>query len=262
MADNDIFALMKANKRLAKNVAVAKKVVARKDYSGPEGEVVCRFNGQMAVQFDGIDCAILQFSVDGSVPGQEDYNGERIGLFYRFQDDDYGTVESRQAELFEAIQMLGIDTVKLTEAQIKAALDELRKNGNPIKIRVVKKKGKGANAAKTYTNFRLVGTVKAESNGAVVPDEDEEWSDEDVTEPETEETEVETEVEAEVEAEEEGELAPTDWIGFEVKYKTKRSPKPLTFKIIEANDEAGTVVLEREGKKVKANYADLILPED
>jgi hypothetical protein len=58
----------------------------------------------------------------------------------------------------------------------------------------------------------------------------------------------------------EAEFAPSDWIGFDVDYKPAKSPKALTFKVIAADDDAGTVTLERDGKKVKANYADLILP--
>jgi hypothetical protein len=46
-----------------------------------------------------------------------------------------------------------------------------------------------------------------------------------------------------------------------VSYKPKSAPKPLVFKVVAADDETGEVTLERNGKKVKAKYADLILPE-
>ena len=269
MAENDIFALMKANKRMAKNVAVAKKVVAKKDYSGPEGEVVCHFAGQMAAVFDGVETGILRFTVDGGTPGQEDYNGERIGLFFRFQDDEqYGrTVESVQAEFFEAVQLLGVDTISLSEAEIKKAMEALVKNRTPIKIRVTKKKGKGANSSKTYTNFRIVGVAQAERDEPDYSDAgddviEDEYADDNIpaddVEPDfSDDAEPETD-DAEPAADD---YNPSDWIDFEVSYKPKSAPKPLVFKVVAADDETGEVTLERNGKKVKAKYADLILPE-
>ena len=82
--------------------------------------------------------------------------------------------------------------------------------------------------------------------------EDDEWS---------EELAEDEDVPAEEDAE--AEFNPSDWVGFEVSYKPSKSPKALTFKVVDADDDAGTVVLERDGKKIKnVKFDDLILPEE
>lgn len=268
-ANNSIAALMKANARLKKNVEVAKKVVARKDYSGPAGDVITKFAAKSCITLDSIPCVILEFRVDGEVPGQEQYNGERIAIFNKFQDDDYGTIESRQAEFFERVQLLGIDTRSMTLEQVDKALDELRKDSPPITIRVVKKAGKGANASKTYTNFFISGIAAAATDDVdyssetddvpadepaadEVDDASDEWSEE--------LEEAEADAAAETDA---AEYNPSDWIQFQVSYKPPKAPKPLEFTVIAADDEAGTVTLEKNGKTIKnVKFTDLILPEE
>jgi hypothetical protein len=263
MADNtnSLEALMKSNARLNKNVEAAKKVVARKDYSGPEGDILVRFSRKVIMVIDSNNCVILEFRVDGDAPGQADYNGERVSLFHKLADDNYGTVESRQAELFEVLQLMGIDTVKLSMSAIDKALEALGRDGTAFTIRVIKKKGKGANAGKTYTNYKLVGindaptvTLPSDDGTSFSEADEDEWQDELADEP------VEVEETDEV-AEDEG-YKPSDWVTYQVSYKPAKSPKPLVFVVKAADDAAGTVTLERDGKILKnVKYDDLILPE-
>ena len=170
--------------------------------------------------------------------------------------------------------MLGIDTRSMTLEQVDKALDELRKDSPQITIRVVKKPGKGKNANKTYTNFFISGIAAAAKDDTdysettdediidddVADDEviDDEPADDEVTDEWSEELE---EAEDVVEDDTQADYVPSDWIGFDVDYKPARSPKALTFKVVDADDAAGTVVLEKDKKKIKAKYADLILPE-
>lgn len=262
-ANNSIAALMKANARLKKNAEVAKKVVARKDYTGPAGDVITKFSNKACLTIDNIPCVILEFRIDGEVPGQEDFNGERIAVFNKFNDDEYGTVESRQAEFFERVQLLGIDTRSMTLEQVDKALDDLRKDSPQITVRVVKKQGKGKNAGKTYTNYFISGIASAVKDDAdYSATTDEEVPDDDVPVDEEVSDEWSEELEEEEPAAEDdaAEYSPSDWIGFDVDYKPAKSPKALTFKVIAADDDAGTVTLEKDKKKLKANFADLILP--
>lgn len=268
-ANNSIAALMKANARLKKNVEVAKKVVARKDYSGPAGDVITKFTAKSCVTLDSIPCVILEFRVDGEVPGQEHYNGERIAIFNKFQDDDYGTIESRQAEFFERVQLLGIDTRSMTLEQVDKALDELRKDSPAIVIRVVKKAGKGANASKTYTNFFINGLAAPATDDVDYSTETDEAPADDVVADETDDASDEwseelEEAEADAVAETDAaEYNPSDWIQFQVSYKPPKAPKPLEFTVVAADDEAGTVTLEKNGKTIKnVKFTDLILPEE
>jgi 3-oxoacyl-(acyl-carrier-protein) synthase len=90
----------------------------------------------------------------------------------------------------------------------------------------------------------------AEDGEAPEADAEEEWTEELAEEPE-----------AADEEDADAEFNPSDWVGFDVQYKSPKSPKPLEFKVVEADDEAGTVVLERDGKKIKnVKFTDLILP--
>jgi hypothetical protein len=121
-------------------------------------------------------------------------------------------------------------------------------------IRVVKRKdGKG-------NNFYIAGLAAEADDQDFSSPEDTEATD-DVSDEWSEELEEAAAEEADDTADAaEAEFVPSDWVGFEVDYKPAKSPKALTFKVIAADDDAGTVTLERDGKKVKANYADLILP--
>jgi len=246
-------ALMKSNARLKKHVEVAKKTTPQQDYNGPPGEVIVKFNRSNIITKDGNTYYILDFKVDGTVAGQEQYNGHRIGILRGLTDSQYRTAEQGLDDLMCDFQLMGIDTKDLTLDQIDTGVKATV--GKSILMRVVRRKdGKG-------NNFYIGGLAAdaedqdystAEDGEAPEADAeaDEEWSEELAEEPE-----------AADEEDADAEFNPSDWVGFEVDYKPAKSPKALTFKVLEADDEAGTVVLERDGKKIKnIKFTDLILP--
>ena len=239
--------LMKANAKLKKHAEVAKKTVAQRDYTGPLGEVVTTFQKVAIITKDGNIYVILDFKVDGSIPGQEDHNGARIGVLHNLNDSEYSTAEQRLEQLMMDIQRLGIDTAKLTIDQIDASLAKLK--GKQVTIRVVAGK-----KDKTKRYFNIVGLASTAETPEFTP--------------ETGEAEPENEWQEELSGEESGESAPShddyspsDWVGFSVEYKAAKSPIPLSYKVIAADNEAGTLDLERDKKVFKGiDFKTVILP--
>jgi hypothetical protein len=212
--------------------------------------VIARFNRNNIVTKDGNTYYILDFKVDGTVAGQEQFNGHRIGILHGLNDSQYRTAEQGLDNLMCDLQLMGIDTKDLTLDQIDAGVKSTI--GKSILIRVVKRKdGKG-------NNFYIGGLAadaedqdysSSETSEAAEPEAEDDWSDE-----------LSEEAEA---GEEEAEFNASDWIGFEVSYKPAKSPKALAFQVVDADDEANTVTLERDGKKIKnVKFTDLILPEE
>ena len=59
----------------------------------------------------------------------------------------------------------------------------------------------------------------------------------------------------------EGEVSASDWIGQQVQYKPKGAKALLDFIITAADDAEGSVIIERNGKKLKVMFDALTLPE-
>lgn len=249
--------LMKANARLKKHVEVAKKAVGNRDFAGEPGEYITKFKGPSIIVKDGKTYYILEFNVDGTVAGQEKHNGARIGVFHSLNDSDRSTIEQALDRLMVDIQCLGVPTADMTTEQIDAELKKLI--GEQFKIRVA------PNKKKDGFYFNIVGHVDSDEDYSSsetdeaeqeevaddVPVDEDEWSEELA---EDEDVPVEDDAEAT--------FNPSDWINFEVDYKPSKAPKPLTFKVVDADDDAGTVTLERAGKAIKnVKFDDLILPE-
>jgi len=260
-------ALMKSNARMKKHAAVAAKAVPKQDYAGPEGEVVVLFSKKVIVTKDGANYVIFDFNVDGTVEGQEKYASHRIGILFGLADSEYATLEQRLEELYCLIQIMGVKTVDAAGKprsieDIDKDIDALKQK--QFKVRCTKSKKNG----KMY--FDVIGRADeddADYSGDTVVDDDDsvEYTDEDTVLSETDDENEWAEEEAEAEAEEAeadaSEYNPSDWISFEVEYKPAKAPRPLVFTVVDADDDAGTVVLDREGKKIKnVPFADLILP--
>jgi hypothetical protein len=193
--------------------------------------------------------------VDGTVSGQEKHNGARIGVFHGLNDSDRNTLEQALDRLMVDIQCLGISTPDLTIEQIDAELKKLI--GQQVKIRVVQNKKKDG-----YF-FNIVGHVDSDEDYSSSED-DEAEQEEAVDDAPVSDDEWEEELAEDEPAEEdaEGEFNPSDWISFQVGYKPPKSPKVLEFTVADANDDAGTVTLERNGKTIKnVKFDDLILPD-
>ena len=229
--------LMKANARLKKHAEVAKKTVAVRDYAGPAGEVVTTYQKVAIISKDGKTYVILDFKVDGSVAGQEDWNGARIGILHGLNDDDRSTVEQKLDYLMMDIQKLGIDTASLTLEQIDAALKGLQ--GKSVKIRAVPGK---KDKSKLYYN--IIGLAAAAETPSFSSEESEDEWQEELAEAGEESAEAS-----------DADYSPSDWVGYEVTYKGKN------VKVVDADDDDGTVTLEWNGKKITVAFSDVTLPE-
>lgn len=244
-------ALMKSNARLKKHADKAKTATPQfKDYTGEEGEVIALFQGLRVHVKDGVTYVVLDFKVHGEASHQPEQNGARCSLMTNLSDDSERgqTMESQLERVFIDLQRMGIDTAELDLGSIDKAV--VSSVGKTFKMRAVRGK-----KDKTKFYFNLVGPSSVE--GDDTPADDSSPETDDAGDEWQEEVEAAEETPAEDSADD---YNPSDWIGFEVEYKPAKSPKALTFKVVEADDDAGTVVLERNGKTVKAKYADLILP--
>lgn len=253
--------LMKQNARLKKHAAVAKKVVAQRDFAGPEGEYICRFE-QVVIRKKGDKTYfIMEFKVDGEVEGQEEQNGARLAILHGLHDTERSTLEQALERLMTDIQKFEIDTANMEMDQIDKALKACV--GQNVLIRCVKAKKTGqtgfyynlqgiASAGRETPDYSLSEKSKATQVTTItqIPeDAADEWNEE------------VAEAEEELAGEDLDEVSatPSDWIGYPVNYKPAKSPKVLEFTVESADDEAGTVVLVRDGKKLKAKFSDLIL---
>lgn len=251
--------LMKANAKLRKHADLARKTVAQRDYAGPPGELICAFVKPVIIVKDGKTYYILEFRVDGSVAGQEGHNSARIGIMHGLNDTDRATAEQGLERLMGDLQCMGIRTADLSIEQIDAAVKELQNQHFKIRATYGKQRDRlffnivGLASAATdeqdYSSSSEVTDVVEENTDVVDSDE---WT-EDLSEDAGDTSDEDAQVSHE-------DFNPSDWVGYTVTYKPAKSPKALEFTVVSADDAAGTVVLERDGKKTKAKYVDIVLP--
>lgn len=261
--------LIANNASLKKHAEVARKTVANRDFNGPPGEYICSFGGLMCRTKDGVPFVRIQFKVNGGVQGQEDWNGADMGILHYIKDSEYRTANQVLDNLMQDLQRMGINTPTLDFNAISKAADAMI--GAEFTIRYVKK----SSSARGY--FQIVGPVHSHPEVAEESaDEDgDEWGEEvaEATETETddipfgEEQEGDDEWDTEDESgdEEQGEeYKPSDYIGEEVQWKPPRAKKLATCTIHDADDEAGTVTLSRNGKVYgkPVPFDDVIFPEE
>jgi len=227
-----LFDVMHKNARLKRNLDKAKNVQAQREFPGPDGEYIAKFNRISTGAKDDIPYAIFEFTV-ADVEGQESLSGQKLPIIYiRFADGDYSTLEENQAQFFELLQKLGVDTVNLTQQQIEKEVEALQKDKPECKVAVVTKKGK-------YKNLYLRGVAqegatdvsyKAPAEQEV--DEEAEWN----------------EVDASESADADGD--DDEYIGMEVKYKPPRALKAKQCTITAVDRETETVsLLSSDGKE-------------
>ena len=271
-------ALMKTNAALRAAATTAKKAVTQRDFTGPVGDYICIFKGTNIILKDGKTFFIIKMSVDGSVEGQGEFNGAAMDIVHGLYDDDRQSAGEKLARLFQDIQRLGIDTADATLEQIDASLQAIV--NKHVTMRVVL----SAKGDRQYFNIRGLAQAgreeqdystpaeeapavptkkggrkqKAEPTPALVQADEDDWND---AEPATETSDEddwgdELAEDAGESQETEQTYKPSDWIGYSLFYKPKNAPKRLEFKVIDADDESGMVVLERDGRKIKAKYDD------
>ncbi len=260
--------LIASNATLKKHAEVARKTVANRDFNGPPGEYICNFSGLMCRTKDGVPFVRIQFNVNGGMEGQEDYNGADMGILHYMQDSEYRTANQVLENLMQDLQRMGISTPDLDFNAIAKESDALV--GDEFVIRYVKK----SSSKRGY--FQIVGPANPSAVTDEAPDDDGEdgqWDDEvaEATEAEEddipfgEEQEGDDEWDTEDKDDDEGEeYRPSDYVGEEVLWKPPRAKKMATCTIHDADDEAGTVILSRNGKVYgkPVPFDDLEWPEE
>lgn len=267
--------LMKKNARLRKAAETAKKAEptgGMSQYNGPAGELICKFSGMRPIDKDDKTYVALDFVVDGMIAGQEKYGGQRCGTLRSMQDSDYSTAEDELNRLFGDIQRLGVQTAELSMEQIDAAVADLV--GHHFTIAAVARKN-APGKLNFYINGTAAGSDEQDYSASEVDDapEPEPEPPKATTgkkgkakpapepEPEPEPESDEWNDEEALAAQDEDEVSASDWIGQTVQYKPKGAPKLLEFTIVAADDDEGSVIIERNGKKLKVMFDALTLPE-
>lgn len=255
----DFFSVINKNARLRKNMEAAKKTVAVGEFNGPDGDYVCNLKRFTAYEKDNITSVIFEFRTveDGS-----EYGNKKIVIFIRLYDGPLYTAEEAQGLMFQYIQLMGIDTDRDQKA-IESDLAVLTDSDTQIIVR--KKTATKKKDGKTieYKNYSIIGVnespVKVISTESDTPFDEineilevgeaaevDEWGEAE----ETEET-----VLADAIGEEQ--YKPSDYVGYECKYKGKDCT------ILEATDEDNTVVIKdkKTGRKAKVTFDQLEWPE-
>lgn len=272
-------ALMKSNAALRAAATTAKKAITQRDFTGPVGDYICIFRGTNIILKDGKTFFIIKMAVDGSVEGQGEFNGAAMDIVHGLYDDDRQSAGEKLARLFQDIQRLGIDTADATLEQIDASLQAIV--NKHVTMRVVL----SAKGDRQYFNIRGLAQAgreeqdystppeeapaasankrgrkpKAEPAPAPVQADEDDWNDAepDVQTSDEDDWGDELAQDAAGDSQEtEQTYKPSDWIGYNLFYKPKNAPKRLEFKVVDADDESGMVVLERDGRKIKAKYDD------
>ena len=232
MADNTNVSLadvIKRNQRLKSHAKAATNAVSNRDYTGPPGDVVCKFDQLRMIVKDGNTYAILNFRVDGGIADQAEHNGAQCSMLHSLSDSERATAElaSKKGKHFTLSAVLG-------------------KSGN----------------GRLYYNIR--GVYTAQSEWKEEEAENEEFDDDDngvlaVPAKDADDSEDLDEVEDldTPEAEPEPDYAPSDWIGYECFWTHPKTKKEDTYKVVDANDAEQTVVLEKDGKRVRVKYSDI-----
>lgn len=249
----DFFSVINKDARLRKNMEAAKKTVAVGEFNGPDGDYVCNLKRFTAYEKDNITSVIFEFRTveDGS-----EYGNKKIVIFIRLDDGPLYTAEEAQALMFQYIQLMGIDTDRDQKA-IESDLTFLTTNDIQIIVRKKTTHKKKDGKSVEYKNYSIIG-VNESPVEVVNTESDTPFDDTNETLEVGETTEVDEWGEAEEVAEETTEVVkPSDYVGYECKYKGKDCT------ILEATDEDNTVVIKdkKTGRKAKVAFDQLEWPE-
>lgn len=244
-AQESVFAAMKKNAALAKNMAKAKKVQAVREFDGPDGDYLANLSRVSHYTKDGSLGIIFEFRAieDG------DTQGQKMVIFFIFKQTDYRTVQEVQNEFFETLQLMGIDT-DCDDDQLTVALNGVIASKSVITLRVKTSKkgskyinvvGLASAAQEVETTEYVEETVEAEEEvEETVEDEVDEW-----------------EEEAEEEVVEEEEVnSPSAWVGFAMLYKGKE------VEVVNADDATMKVTIKDGVKKLIVPFSALIAPAE
>ena len=238
-----VFAAMKKQGALAKNMAKAKKVVAVREFDGPDGDYISNLNRVSHYTKDGSLGIVLEFRAteDGETQGQ------KLVVFFSFKTTDYETVQEVQNRFFETLQLMGLET-DIDDKELEVALDTLITSKTEITLRVKTSKRGGkfinvvglASAANEVENTEYV-----EEKEEVVddwPEEDEEITeDEEVTEDEQDHTDI---------------SLPSFWVGYAMLYKEKE------VEVLTGDDKTKKCTIKAGTKKLIVPFSALSQPTE
>jgi len=243
-----VFAAMKKQSALAKNMAKAKKVVAVREFDGPDGDYTSNLSRLSHYTKDGSLGAVLEFRCidDG------EYCGQKMVIFYSFKTTDRETVQEVQNRFFETIQLLGVSTDVEDDSELDKAIGSIISSKDAITLRVKSGKKPGSkfinvvgvsNAAEEIeaTDYVEEGTEEVEEVATEAPEEVDEWEDETAEEVEEEEEVEDTNV-------------PSAWVGYAMLYKGKE------VEVLSANDPEMKCTVKDGTKKIIVPFSALSPP--
>lgn len=244
-----VFAAMKKQSALAKNMAKAKKVVAVREFDGPDGDYTSNLSRLSHYTKDGSLGAVLEFRcID-----EGEYSGQKMVIFYSFKTTDRETVQEVQNRFFETIQLLGVSTDVEDDSELDKAISSIISSKDAITLRVKSGKKPGskfinvvgvANAAEEIEETEYVeeGTEEVEEVATEVEEVDE-WVEETTEEDTTEEEE-----------EVEDTNLPSAWVGYAMIYKGKE------VEVLSANDPEMKCTVKDGAKKIIVPFSALSPP--
>jgi hypothetical protein len=251
-ATESVFAAMRKQAALAKNLPKAKKVVAVREFDGPDGDYNSNLTRLSHYTKDGTLGAVLEFRcVD-----EGDYEGQKMVVFFSFKTTDRETATEVQNRFFETIQLCGVSTDVEDDAQLDKAIKDIIDSKSVITLRVKSGRQGGkfinvvgvADAAKQIEDTEYVEETTEEETTDVVTDEEavDEWEEET-----TEEEAVEEVVE---EVEEETPAPPSEWVGYAMVYKGTE------VEVLAANDAEMKCTIKHGTKKIIVPFSALSAP--
>lgn len=244
-----VFAAMQKEGALAKNMAKAKKVVAVREFDGPDGDYLAVLSRVSHYKKDGALGIIFEFRATQ----EGDTQGQKMVIFTIFKANEYRTIQEIQNEFFEMLQLMGIDTDSSDE-QLQAALDKIVADKSEITLRV--------KTSKKGSKFINVVGLASAAKEVEATEYVEETTEETVDEPEAESTEevdewdeVPEDEEAVTEEEADPSL-PSSWKGFAMIYKG------VEVEVLDANDDTMKCTIKHGTKKLIVPFSALSPPTE
>lgn len=253
-ATESVFAAMKKQSALAKNMAKAKKVQAVREFDGPDGDYNSNLTRLSHYTKDGSLGAVLEFRcID-----EGDFCGQKMVVFFSFKTTDRETVQEVQNRFFETIQLCGVSTDVEDDAELDKAISKIIADKDTITLRVKsgKKGGKFINVVGVADAAKEIeATEYVEESDIVDAEEEVAETEEAVDEWEEETTEEEAVEEVEEEVVEESNL-PSAWVGYAMFYKGTE------VEVLAANDAEMKCTIKHGTKKIIVPFSALSAPAE
>lgn len=253
-ATESVFAAMKKQAALAKNMAKAKKVQAVREFDGPAGDYNSNLTRLSHYTKDGSLGAVLEFRcID-----EGDYAGQKMVVFFSFKTTDRETATEVQNRFFETIQLCGVSTDVEDDAQLDKAINKIIADKDIITLRVKpgKKGGKFINVVGVADAAKEIEATEYVEESAEEETVEAATEEEAVDEWEEETTEEEAVEEVEEEAAKEASNLPSAWVGYAMVYKGTE------VEVLAANDAEMKCTIKHGTKKIIVPFSALSPPAE